>query len=187
MKTRTHNLRFNVSTPSNVVSLARDLAFQAHGEIDHFRRFTDEPYIVHPEAVALRVREDGGSLEAVAAAWLHDTVEDTNLSIESIEKVCGSRVAEIVWFLTDHALAAAGNRATRQQINNQHLARGGYDVHLIKRADILDNLKSLVVYDPNFARVWIEEKLIQSASLTSLSPKDLGVLIGLLSFHRRFL
>lgn len=185
MKTRTHSLRFNIKTPSNVVKLAEELARRAHGEIDHRRKFTEEPYIIHPQEVAQRVREDGGSLEAVAAAWLHDTVEDTNLTIEEIELVCGSRVASLVWHLTDHALAAAGNRATRQKINNEHLARGDREVHLIKRADILNNLESLVQHDPKFARVWIEEKLVQSAFLLHLDPREAGVLIGLLAFRRK--
>lgn len=187
MKTRTHHLRFNVQTPANVIDLAKGLAFRSHGEIDHFRKFTDEPYVVHPAAVALRVQEDGGSLEAIAAAWLHDVVEDTNTTIEEIEMICGSRVAEMVWFLTDHALPSAGNRLERQKINNSHLLKGCREVHLVKRADILDNLKSLVVHDPDFAKIWIEEKLTQSNVLLNLDPKEAGVLIGLLSYHRSLL
>ena len=61
----------------------RALAFarRAHESIDHRRKYTDEPYIVHPIAVAELVKSVPHTPEMVAAAYLHDVVEDTPVTI----------------------------------------------------------------------------------------------------------
>ncbi|WP_274872826.1 HD domain-containing protein, partial [Serratia marcescens] len=54
---------------------ARRYATKAHAAIDQRRKYTDDPYIVHPQAVMELVRSVPHTEEMLAAAWLHDTVE----------------------------------------------------------------------------------------------------------------
>ena len=68
---------------------AHDFADKAHAAIDHKRKYTGDPYIVHPEAVAEIVRSVAHTPAMVAASYLHDTVEDTQTTIEEIEKEFG--------------------------------------------------------------------------------------------------
>lgn len=80
---------------------AHAFATDAHGDIDQRRKYTGEPYIVHPIAVAELVRSVPHTPEMIAAALLHDVVEDTPVTIEGIETEFGARVAELVGWLTD--------------------------------------------------------------------------------------
>ena len=75
---------------------ARRYATRAHAEAGQRRKYTDEPYIVHPAAVAELVRSVSADDALLAAAWLHDTVEDTATTLADIESHFGSRVAQLV-------------------------------------------------------------------------------------------
>src|ERR1700692_4313707 len=77
---------------SSIVAAAR-LALSAHE--GQFRR-SGEAYITHPIAVATIVAELGLDAQTVAAALLHDAVEDTGLTLESIEEAFGPGVAKVV-------------------------------------------------------------------------------------------
>lgn len=62
---------------TTLVERARRYATKAHAAIDQRRKYTNDPYIVHPQAVMEIVSSVPHSEEMLAAAWLHDTVEDT--------------------------------------------------------------------------------------------------------------
>ena len=70
----------------NLVERARAYATQAHKRIDHRRKYSKQPYEVHLEAVAKLVAAVTDQPETLAAAWLHDTVEDTPATLEDIER-----------------------------------------------------------------------------------------------------
>jgi (p)ppGpp synthase/HD superfamily hydrolase len=97
----------------------------------------------------------------IAAAWLHDTVEDTPSTIDDIERHFGPRVAELVDQLTDSAQPAAKNRAARKLAHFRHTADASPEAQTIKLADIIDNTRAIVQYDADFARVYLVEKQIQ--------------------------
>ena len=63
---------------------ARLFATAAHAAVGQLRKYTHEPYIVHPAEVASIVKTVAHTEAMIAAAWLHDTVEDTGVSIELI-------------------------------------------------------------------------------------------------------
>ena len=69
---------------------AREFAVAVHGKIDHRRKYTNEPYDVHLKDVARMVGEVTDDPEVLAAAWLHDTLEDTPATYEDIETEFGS-------------------------------------------------------------------------------------------------
>jgi (p)ppGpp synthase/HD superfamily hydrolase len=84
---------------NDLVNKAFSYALAAH--TGQTRKYTGEPYIVHPFAVSLIVQSVPHTPEMVAAALLHDTVEDTGKTIEEIEQLFGKQVASYVGWLTD--------------------------------------------------------------------------------------
>ena len=89
---------------------ARRYATKAHAAIDQRRKYTNDPYIVHPQAVMELVRSVPHTEEMLAAAWLHDTVEDTPTTLGDIESHFGPQVAELVRMLTNVSHAEEFNR-----------------------------------------------------------------------------
>ena len=78
-----------------------DKAFQlAKRQHDGQKRSSGEPYIIHPVAVAKIVLDYGMDYQSVAAAMLHDTVEDTDITLEEVTREFGSDIAHLVDGLT---------------------------------------------------------------------------------------
>lgn len=144
---------------------ARRYATKAHADAGQRRKYTDEPYIVHPAAVAELVRSVTDNEAMLAAAWLHDTVEDTPSTLLDIENFFGADVARLVGMLTDSEQPAAKNRAARKVAHFQHTAQASADAQTIKLADIIDNTRAIVHYDPHFSRIYLVEKRVQIALL----------------------
>ncbi|MGG6194750.1 HD domain-containing protein [Pantoea allii] len=140
---------------------ARRYATQAHAAAGQRRKYTDEPYIVHPAAVVELVRSITDNPVLLAAAWLHDTVEDTTTTLSDIENHFGNEVAKLVEMLTNTAPQSAGNRTERKMAHFRHTAQASPDAQTIKLADIIDNTRSIVRFDPHFARVYLIEKKVQ--------------------------
>lgn len=145
------------SAEHDVVARAKRLAYELHGAIDHRRKYTGEPYTNHLNAVATMVAGAGGTDEMVAAAWLHDSIEDAGATPLSIAESCGRIVADLVVEMTDVSRPADGNRASRKAIDRHHLAHASPEAKTIKLADLLDNADSIVRYDERFARTYIAE------------------------------
>lgn len=150
----------------DVVEKARVFATAAHAAVGQVRKYTNEPYIVHPFEVAMTVKQVGGTPEMIAAAYLHDTVEDTHVTHEVIEREFGPEIAEMVFFLTDVSKPEMGNRARRKAIDREHIAKADAKAQTIKLADIVSNCTSIVKYDPEFAKVYLEEKRLLLEVLT---------------------
>ncbi len=140
---------------------ARRYATEVHAAAGQRRKYTDEPYIVHPAAVAELVRSVTDDEQMLAAAWLHDTVEDTSSTLGDIENHFGPRVAQLVDMLTDSTQPSAKNRAARKVAHFRHTADAAPDAQTIKLADIIDNTRAIVQFDADFARVYLVEKQIQ--------------------------
>lgn len=132
-------------------------ATMAHG--DQKRKYTGEPYIVHPIAVSEIVKTVPHTDEMVAAALLHDVVEDTPVTIQEIETKFGSKVAELVGWLTDTSRPENGNRKTRKSIDRLHSADAPAEAQTIKLADLIHNTKSIEQHDPSFWKVYKQEKI----------------------------
>lgn len=152
-----------------VVNKALAYATEAHkGQV---RKYTGEPYIVHPIEVMETVRRVMDDPEVQAAALLHDVVEDTPVSIKDIEDVFGPRVAALVSDLTDVSKPEDGNRATRKELDRQHSAKASPDAQSVKLADLISNSMSIVKDDPNFAKVYMKEKALLLGVLTKGNPQ----------------
>ena len=142
----------------NIIEKARVFATAAHHAAGNARKYTGEPYINHPAAVVELVSNVPHTPEMIAAAWLHDTVEDTYVSLDLIKFEFGEKVADLVYWLTNKSTREDGNRATRKAINRLHIAQASPEAKTIKLADLLDNTASIIKHEPNFAKVYMAEK-----------------------------
>jgi (p)ppGpp synthase/HD superfamily hydrolase len=142
----------------NLIIKAQQFATGKHAEINHVRKYTGEPYIVHPQEVAEIVKSVPHTDEMVAAAWLHDTVEDTNTTIDEIEREFGLKVMVYVRGLTDVSKPEDGNRVYRKYLDRMHSANQLPCVMTIKLADLISNSYSITDHDPNFAKIFLSEK-----------------------------
>ncbi len=142
----------------DTITLARNVADQAHQRAGQVRKCSGDPYIVHPIRVADIVRKAGGDDAMLIAAYLHDTVEDTDLTLNSIKLVFGPDVAALVYHVTEISNKAEGNRARRKHKDLVHYATGPGRAQTVKLADILDNLSDVTLLDPDFVSVYLAEK-----------------------------
>ncbi len=141
----------------DLVRRARDFAISAHRRIDQRRKYTSQPYEAHLRAVAKLVQDVTDDPETVAAAWLHDTVEDTEATFEDLGREFGPGVEALVEALTDVSRPGDGNRARRKAIDREHLAAAPPRAKTVKLADLVDNARDVTRHDASFARVFLEE------------------------------
>lgn len=164
-----------------MVERARVFATAAHAAVGQVRKYTFEPYIVHPAEVASIVRSVPHTDEMVAAAWLHDTVEDTGVTIEVIRAEFGTEVAELVGWLTDVSRPEHGNRAHRKALDRAHSAMAPAEAQTVKLADLIANTRSIMAHDEAFAKTYLEEKRLLlevmtkgDATLMAIARKNIG-------------
>lgn len=145
---------------------------------DQRRKYTNNPYTDHLAEVAgivATVAADhmGRHLEAAyATAWLHDSVEDQNISLQEIEDRFGVLVAIGVSGLSD---VENGNRAERMAASRARLAMCAPWIQTIKCADLISNTASIVMHDPKFAVTYLEEKRLMLDALTKADPRLLNL------------
>lgn len=141
---------------SSLIERAKAFATKAHE--GQARKYTMEPYINHPCEVAQIVRGVEGCNDfMIAAAWLHDVVEDTPVTLSGIWNEFGLQVALLVEQLTDISRPEDGNRKVRKEMDRLHLFNASPEAKTIKIADIISNTPSIVENDKNFAKVFIKE------------------------------
>jgi hypothetical protein len=146
-----------IENKEGLVARARAFASQAHRHIDHRRKYSHQPYEVHLKAVAELVRSVTDDPQVQAAAWLHDLVEDTALTLGDLRREFGERVASLVSDLTDVSRPGDGNRALRRAIDRQHLKKAAPEAKTIKLADLMDNCRDICRHDPRFGRTYLKE------------------------------
>ena len=153
-----------------------------HQEVGQRRKWSGAPYIVHPIAVSrilMTIVEPTNAM--LVAAILHDTVEDTNTTLEDIKYLFGKEVADLVYWLTDVAVPEDGNRAKRMQINRDHIAQAPSEAQTIKAADIMHNIDGCVDVAGKFAMKYIPEQREKFKILTKADPRIMAELDKILS------
>lgn len=134
---------------NGLIDRALSRAIMAHGEQ---LRASGGPYVDHPIAVAEIVASWGLDSEVIAAALLHDVVEDTPVTSDELEKEFGPKVAELVAGVTKLKLSTSPRPAAdslRLELNNENLRKlllattKDFRVILIKLADRLHNMRTL--------------------------------------------
>lgn len=155
---------------NDLVERAALFAAAAHAAVGQKRKYTGEPYILHPRAVAEIVQTVEHTPEMVAAAWLHDVVEDTQVTLNDIESAFGEQVRELVFWLTDVSKPEDGNRKTRKALDREHSAKAPPEAQTVKLADLIDNTSTIIPNDPNFAVVYLREKAALLEVMTDGDP-----------------
>lgn len=147
----------------DLVKAASAFAHAAHAASGHKRKYTGEDYIAHPANVASLVANSAhASPETIAAAWLHDVVEDCpGIDAGMIEYFFGAKVRQLVQECshidrTDDPRKL--NRFERMAIELARAADISPEAKTIKLADLLDNTATIVAHDLKFAQVYMAEK-----------------------------
>src|ERR1041385_674974 len=139
------SLRKNVSPQEKkMLRKAFELAMESHKDM---RRKSGEPYVLHPIAAAKIVSEEMGlDATSVICALLHDTVEDTEVTLEEIERIFNKEIAKIVDGLTKISGIFDLNSSIQAENFRKLLLTLNDDIRviLIKLADRLNNRRTLV-------------------------------------------
>ena len=134
------------NAPIDTTLLDRAIAFAVRAHAGTERRGKGFPYIVHPmEAVAI-VATMTSDQELLAAAALHDTVEDTDVTVEQLREEFGERVASIVADESDRlfpGMEEGESWHARKQIAIDHLAQAGRDSKIVALGDKLSNMRAI--------------------------------------------
>jgi guanosine-3',5'-bis(diphosphate) 3'-pyrophosphohydrolase len=163
---------------SSTIKKATALAFSAHE--GQYRKYGDKiPYVQHPIRVALKVsRAMQGKIIPVAAALLHDVLEDTNVEKHVIKNTCGEDVLWLVEELTNPSKLPENqkkNRAERKKIDREHIAQASHSARIIKLCDRIDNLYDLGEGAPeDFRLLYARESrlLLEALKFTDLSLEE---------------
>lgn len=156
---------------SNLIN-AIDFANKKHREVNQVRKYTGQPYIVHPIEVMNIVKKSPiHTPEMLIAAVLHDTVEDTKTTLEEIESIFGHTVMTYVKGLTDVSKPTDGKRSVRKAMDRDHSASQSMEVQTVKIADLISNAQDIMTHDPEgFGKVYIQEKKELMKVLTKACP-----------------
>lgn len=155
-----------VTSQDAILSAVRDFANRAHG--DQRRRYTNDPYIVHPVRVMEICRTYTQDTATLCAALLHDVLEDTPVREAAIGEFLATlmpdaevaRTLQIVVELTDvytHERQPRMKRKERRAREAERLATVSADAQTVKYADIIDNTVEITQQDPDFAPVYMRE------------------------------
>jgi len=128
--------------------LLRALAFAAHKHRDQRRKDAEaSPYINHPIALAEVLAEEGAvaDIEVLAAALLHDTIEDTATTAEELRAAFGARIAALVEEVSDDQSL---EKADRKRLQIEHAAGLSAGAKLVKLADKICNLRDVAERPP---------------------------------------
>jgi (p)ppGpp synthase/HD superfamily hydrolase len=140
-----------------LILFAKWVATFAHWSIGHKRKYTGNPYIDHPAEVVGILRSVGGDDWLIAAAWLHDVVEDTWMTHWMVRFLFGAEVAGLVKGVTDISKSSDGNRRTRKEMDRLHIWAQCSRCKTLKLADKISNLTSGIIRDRSFAPVYFKE------------------------------
>ena len=140
-----------------LIDFAYSYAKEAHKT--QVRRYTGEPYITHPVAVARLVASVTNDCDMIVAALLHDTVEDTEVTQEQIFNAFGFRAAQMVQELTEFSIPTDGNHAIRKELDRRYLERASSQTKTIKLADCIHNSESILLYGKGFKHTYMKEMI----------------------------
>jgi len=144
--------------------------FAAHAHAGQTRKFTGRPYIEHPMRVAGRVTMlPCATEEMVAAAWLHDVIEDCYITYDHLESVFDPTVASRVLELTNPSIKHKHlHRKQRKQIDRDHFRTVSKEAKIIKLLDRIDNVRDMSGAEDGFKRVYLDETLMLGTVLLEI-------------------
>lgn len=165
---------------NNMLEKIREFADRAHG--DQKRKYSGERYIVHPIRVMDICNQYTTDQSILAAALLHDVLEDTPVSrlqmklfLESVMDIANAeKVLKLVIALTDvytREKFPQLNRKSRRAKETERLQHIPGDAQTVKYADIIDNTIDIANNDKDFARVYLKECRVILSKMTQGHPE----------------
>lgn len=159
-----------------VLEKIRQFADKAHGE--QTRKYSGQRYIIHPVAVMQLCEEYTDDVAVLAAALLHDVLEDTAVSPKQLKEFLhtvldapqAERTLRLVQDLTDEFTQAQYpglNRKKRRKKEAERLGKTDPMAQTVKYADLVDNCLDIVQHDPDFGKVFLKESKILLDHMTS--------------------
>lgn len=139
------------------------IIFAAQAHAGQVRKYTGEPYVLHPIEVMnlVRLHAADWTEPMLVAALLHDVIEDTRFDGADIVRQFGTVVAGLVIELTDeytHESYPTMNRVARKTAERGRMEHITPQAQTIKLADLISNTRSIAARDPGFARIYLREK-----------------------------
>jgi guanosine-3',5'-bis(diphosphate) 3'-pyrophosphohydrolase len=149
-----------------ILDIIIEFTDKAHGE--QTRKYSPDRYIVHPVRVMKICAKYNHELPVLAAAILHDVLEDTPVTEQQMREFLSTlmdeeqaiKTVKLVKELTDVYIKEdypQFNRRKRKQLESDRMAKTSAYAQTIKYADILDNAEEIAKDDPDFARVFLRE------------------------------
>jgi len=136
---------------NSLIDSAIEVAAKAHG--NQVRKGTDIPYITHPFAVGILLSQANCSDTVIAAGILHDTVEDTAITLEFIRENFGEKVASIVKGCSESDKSLPWEERKNHTIET--LKTAPMEVRLVVCADKLHNIRTMASdYNKNGDDIW---------------------------------
>ena len=132
--------------PLNTAILDRAIIFAVRAHTGTERRGKGYPYIVHPMEAVEIVATMTADQELLAAAALHDTVEDTDITLDQLRSEFGDRVASLVADESDEKyedVSESDSWHARKQAAIDRLARASYDAKMVALGDKLSNMRAI--------------------------------------------
>ncbi len=129
---------------STLLDKAIIFAVNAHHNTE--RRGKGFPYIIHPMEAAEIVATITADQELLAAAVLHDTIEDTSVTVEQLRKEFGDKVAELVFEESDKFIEGQSEQESwhqRKQAAIDRLAKASHDAKIVAMGDKLSNMRAI--------------------------------------------
>ena len=173
-------------TSSKKVLEALKFAEKYHAK--QYRKFTNEPYIIHPIRVASTIASITVSEDILISALLHDVVEMNpqlyNEIVSKIEEKFGKDVLQYVLELTNPTEIDASyfevSRCKRKLVDLDHLVKASPTAKLIKLADMIDNLSTMEFNSDTFRYIYMHElkdKLLECYGVNSILQNRLEKLM----------
>ena len=132
--------------PLDTQLLDRAIIFAVSAHAGTERRGKGFPYIVHPMEAMEIVSTMTADQELLAAAALHDTVEDTDVTVEQLREEFGDRIADLVAVesdVMDEGVNEEDSWRARKEAGIQRLARAGRDAKIVALGDKLSNMRAI--------------------------------------------
>ncbi len=163
---------------TNLIEKAAKIAAQAHA--GQMRKGDDTPYIVHPFMVAMLLQKNGFSDTCIAAALVHDVLEDTEYGADALRSALGDEVMAIVLTLTEDKTLPWEERKKKYI---ESVRQGSEEAKAVSIADKIHNLKSLLAMHAQKGsetwkafnrgkeqKLWFEEAMLQMFKETWRHP-----------------
>ena len=134
------------NNPLNTALLDRAIIFAVHAHAGTERRGKGYPYIVHPMEAVEIVATMTADQELLAAAALHDTVEDTDVTVEQLRAEFGERIASLVADESDampEGMTEEDSWHQRKQAAIDRLSKASHDAKIVALGDKLSNMRAI--------------------------------------------